>query len=81
MADKEQLAILKQGVDVWNKWRRRDNLVILFDLREANLNGADLRNTNLCEADLAGADLREAVAFVRNQVLHRTSRQDHRERI
>jgi len=71
VADKEQLAILKQGVGVWKKWRRGDNLVILFDLRGANLT----------EADLTGADLREAVASVRNQVLHRTSRQDHRERI
>jgi len=69
MANQEQVEILKQGVQVWNKWRAR-NLgfqVDLFgaglsgaDLREANLNGADLRGADLWKADLWKADLSEA---------------------
>jgi uncharacterized protein YjbI with pentapeptide repeats len=74
MANKEQLAILKQGVAIWNEWRRQNRTFIpdLFepDLREANLGGADLREArldgadlygaNLSKADLSGADLRGA---------------------
>ena len=69
MANQEQVEILKQGVQVWNKWRAR-NLgfqVDLFgaqlsgaDLREANLSGADLRQADLWKADLWKADLSEA---------------------
>lgn len=32
MANEEQLSILKQGVEVWNKWRVK-NLAIHIDLR------------------------------------------------
>jgi Pentapeptide repeats (8 copies) len=69
MANQEQVEILKQGVQAWNKWRAR-NLgvqVDLFgaelsgaDLREANLSGADLRQADLWKADLWKADLSEA---------------------
>ncbi len=69
MANQEQVEILKQGVQVWNKWRAK-NLgfqVDLFgadlsgvDLREADLSGADLRQADLWKADLREADLREA---------------------
>jgi len=68
MANQEQVEILKQGVQVWNKWRAR-NLgfqVDLFganlseaDLREVNLSGADLRQADLWKADLWKADLSE----------------------
>lgn len=56
MASEEQLSILKQGVEVWNEWRRGDIS------RKIDLSGADLRNMqlseiNLVEADLNGADL------------------------
>ena len=66
MANQEQVEILKQGVQVWNKWRAK-NLgfqVDLFgadlsgaDLRQANLSGADLRQANLWKADLREANL------------------------
>lgn len=66
MANQEQLNILKQGVNVWNQWRK-DNpatKIILSEatLKEANLGGcdlteADLHFTNLQEANLNGADL------------------------
>jgi hypothetical protein len=38
MANEEQLqlAILKQGVEVWNKWRR-ENCHVEIDLNEADL--------------------------------------------
>lgn len=55
MANEEQLAILKQGVDVWNKWRRA-NPKTRIDLEDALLNGLDLSNANLAGADLAGTD-------------------------
>ncbi len=49
MANQEHLAILKQGVAVWNKWRE-EYLEIQPDLRDANLTGAYLRKTNLSRA-------------------------------
>jgi len=64
MANPEHLEILKQGVEVWNKWRL-ENPGIMPDLSEANLREADLREANLrkanlIEADLIYADLRDA---------------------
>jgi len=59
MANEEQLSILKQGVDVWNKWRKEnpDNEV---DLKEADLEGVSLWKVDLSGADLWRADLMEA---------------------
>jgi len=64
MANQEQLAILKQGVKIWNKWRV-DNLDVDIDLIEADLMGANLSEANLSgaslmEANLPGADLHGA---------------------
>ena len=64
MANDEHVALLKQGVDAWNAWRRY-NPDIRPDLSEANLSGADLRRahlygTNLTGANLTGADISEA---------------------
>ncbi len=28
MADEEQLSILKQGVEAWNKWREENNEIV-----------------------------------------------------
>jgi len=36
MANEEQLSILKQGVEVWNKWRSNDARIDV-DLSEADL--------------------------------------------
>jgi uncharacterized protein YjbI with pentapeptide repeats len=55
MANEKQLAILRQGVDVWNKWRM-DNAFEDVDLREANLGKADLGGANLSRIILAGVD-------------------------
>jgi uncharacterized protein YjbI with pentapeptide repeats len=59
MAKEEQLAILKQGVEVWNRWRE-ENLDIAIDLQEAHLRGINLNSVNLSGANLSGANLREA---------------------
>ena len=74
MANFEHLAILKQGVETWNRWRKKRLSVTpdleradLFEahLHEANLNGANtfkanLARANLSGANLSGADLRSA---------------------
>jgi len=58
MANVEHLAILKQGVEVWNKWRL-ENPNIRPDLWEANLKDTDLRGFNLANATFFQADLYE----------------------
>jgi uncharacterized protein YjbI with pentapeptide repeats len=65
MANEEQLSILKQGVDVWNKWREENTKIYHPDLNyaklmQANLNGANLVGANLIQADLHGAILSNA---------------------
>jgi len=77
MANKEHVKILKQGVEVWNKWRNENPNIrpelkkvefIRSDLKNvdfsfADLSSADLRNANLREANLRSANLREANLF------------------
>jgi hypothetical protein len=50
MANEAHLALLKQGVEVWNRWRAADR-----DIRP-DLAGADLREANLAGANLTGTD-------------------------
>jgi hypothetical protein len=59
MANPEHLEILKQGVDVWNRWRE-DNPTIRPDLQEAVLNSFDLASFVLTESNLTKAQLRDA---------------------
>jgi hypothetical protein len=64
VANPEHLALLKQGVDVWNAWGAKEKSV-RPDLREANLSDADLSGAfltraNLSHADLSGANLSDA---------------------
>jgi Pentapeptide repeats (8 copies) len=59
MANDEHVAMLKQGVAAWNKWRR-ENPNILPDLSAANLSAATLVEANLTEANLTEASLTEA---------------------
>lgn len=58
MANPEHLAILKQGVQAWNRWRE-ENPGKGPALAEANLRGAQLPNINLLEADLTLSNVRE----------------------
>jgi uncharacterized protein YjbI with pentapeptide repeats len=64
MANEQQLALLKQGVDVWTGWRK-EHPDIKPDLAEADLVGVDLKKAdlscaNLNEADLTLSNLKEA---------------------
>lgn len=59
MANEEQLAILRQGVEVWNKWRE-ENPDIKIDLTEAILHRAELNDVSFYLANLSGAELTEA---------------------
>ena len=56
MANPEHLAILNQGVEVWNKWRC-ENSGVIIDLSSANLYQADLSFANLYQANLYQANL------------------------
>lgn len=62
MANAEHLAILKEGVEVWNKWRK-ENKNILPDLRKADLHNVNLCNVNLNDANLHNANLFDANLF------------------
>jgi uncharacterized protein YjbI with pentapeptide repeats len=59
MTNGEHVAILKQGIDAWNEWRK-ENPAIQPDLRRADLSGMDLIEADLANSDLRGADLRNA---------------------
>ena len=70
MANPEHLEILKQGVDVWNNWRReyfrhRWEPCVTDpgrrpDLSFANLEGLDLRRVDLRSVNLANVSLRDS---------------------
>ncbi len=65
MANPEHLAILKQGLEQWNKWREEHPGV------RPELHMADLAAENLCRADLSwailsGANLNEAKLIMAN---------------
>jgi uncharacterized protein YjbI with pentapeptide repeats len=64
MANDEHVAILKQGVDAWNAWRKEKRYIrpdlSSADFRNANLSNADLSRANLAGASLWAANLREA---------------------
>ena len=55
MANQEHLEILKQRVDVWNKWRKVHAEI------QPDLIGADLSFIDLSRADLTRADLTRAL--------------------
>ncbi|MBX3084739.1 MAG: pentapeptide repeat-containing protein [Anaerolineae bacterium] len=62
MANKEHLAILEEGAENWNKWRRA-NPDIRPDLSDAHLNGVQLHSVRLSQADLSDVDLRRTHLF------------------
>ena len=51
----EELAILKQGVEIWNKWRR-DNPTITPTLGWTNLSGMDLTRVDFSRSSLWGTN-------------------------
>lgn len=62
MADEEHLAILKKGVEAWNRWREENPNIKPnlrgADLRAADLGGVDFRESSLDRANLSEANLR-----------------------
>ena len=60
MANEEQLAILRQGVEVWNKWRKRQPESVI-DLTGVNLDASDLTGGYLAGVRLHQANLRRAI--------------------
>jgi Pentapeptide repeats (8 copies) len=59
MANEEQLSILKQGVEVWNKWIW-ENRPAYIDLRGSDFKGANLQDFDFERADLSESNLRGA---------------------
>lgn len=59
MANPKHVEILKQGVEVWNKWRK-DNPNIKLDLRGTDLSAKFLNNINLSGTDLSETNMYEA---------------------
>jgi hypothetical protein len=66
VADENHIAILKQGVEVWNEWRLKNQNVApdlsgaslrMFDLSEADLSESDLSDADLTGANLSRAEL------------------------
>jgi hypothetical protein len=69
VANQEHVDILRQGIEVWNKWRQeycdvRPNLTLAdlsgTDLSTVNLSGANLSTINLNGANLSSANLNDA---------------------
>jgi uncharacterized protein YjbI with pentapeptide repeats len=58
MINEEYLALLKQGVEAWNEWRRKNP--IIPDLTRASLHQANLSEANFRWADLTQANLNQA---------------------
>jgi uncharacterized protein YjbI with pentapeptide repeats len=62
MANQEQLEILKQSVEVWNKWRK-EHPSEKIDLNFADFGGAELVGGRLARVYLSGANLRSAQLY------------------
>lgn len=56
MADKRQLEILMEGIEVWNEWRRRHNS------ESIDLSGADLIGINLSKTRLIEEEMKKAIS-------------------
>jgi uncharacterized protein YjbI with pentapeptide repeats len=63
MANEDQLAILKKGVDVWNKWRKKHRALVI-DFSGANLSKADLTRVSLSGANLTEANLSKSILIL-----------------
>ncbi len=63
MANPQHLALLKQGVKVWNQWRAKHPEIVSPDLSGASLVKLDLIEADLTGADVQGADFRGADLF------------------
>ena len=59
MANAEQLAILKQGVKIWNTWLR-EHFSVYVDMSAIHLGSADLNDTNFSNVVLTSTKVLEA---------------------
>ena len=59
MANEEQLAILKQGIETWNQWRKEQSS-LKVDLSGADLSGMDLAGIDFRDARLTRVDFRDS---------------------
>jgi TIR domain/Pentapeptide repeats (8 copies) len=59
MANRKQLAMIKERVSTWNLWREA-HLGLKIDLFKANLSGANLSAADLSDANLSESDLSES---------------------
>ncbi len=66
MANPKHLKTLKQGVELWNKWRKEHPRATKPNLSEAQLVHADLRRANLGGVNLSRANLFKAQLFQAN---------------
>jgi hypothetical protein len=73
MANKEHVALLKQGATAWNKWRD-ENPKIQPDFRGANFSGADVDAWKLRDANLSGADFVRTRSRMRHDPARRAAR-------
>lgn len=60
MANDKQVARLKEGSEVWNKWKLQQPADLVVDLSSASLENANLQGANLSGAILIGAYLSNA---------------------
>ena len=60
MANSEHLAILKQGVEVWNQWRK-DQPEVEPNLKGANLKNLNLESINFNRANLIGTNFTNTI--------------------
>ncbi|MHC5860963.1 pentapeptide repeat-containing protein [Nostoc sp.] len=65
MANEEHLAILRQGVQVWNEWRLK-NTEVVPDFTDINLSGAFLIGIDFSNSNLSRANLSHAVLVYAN---------------
>ena len=56
MANAEHVKIFKEGIPIWNKWRRK-HPEIIPDLSWSDLRWSDLRGSNLRGSNLSGSNL------------------------
>jgi hypothetical protein len=82
MANPEHVNILKEGVEAWNQWRRKDpdrGDLSGAVLSRTFLNGADFRRVDLSDANLSGANLSGAFLIAANLGAAKLSGADLRE--
>ena len=62
MANPEHVELLKQGFEVWNKWRE-DNPDTVPDLSNSNLSREFLEHVNLEDANLENTNIEETFLY------------------